>query len=118
MRPPTFDALHEAVKREIASVHGIGKLMVYDIAHRIGAYLGKPPTLIYLHRGTKEGAAVLGFRGETLDPAKLPSAFARLAPAEIEDCLRIYKDQLQGARDGQRRKTRCTVARKQRCLGE
>ena len=113
-----FDALHEAVKREIGSVHGIGELTVYDIAHRIGAYLGKPPTLIYLHRGTKEGAAVLGFRGETLDPAKLPSAFARLAPAEIEDCLCIYKDQLQGARDGQRRKTRCTVARKQRCLGE
>ena len=36
-----FDALHEVVEREIGSVHGIGKLMVYDIAHRIGAYLGK-----------------------------------------------------------------------------
>jgi hypothetical protein len=48
-----FDALHEIVKREIGSVHGIGNLMVYDIAHRIGAYLGKAPTLVYLHRGTK-----------------------------------------------------------------
>jgi hypothetical protein len=92
-----FDALHEIVRREIGSVHGIGKLMVYDIAQRIGAHLGKAPTLIYLHRGTKEGAAILGFHGETLDARKLPSAFLRLAPAEIEDCLCIYKDQLRGA---------------------
>jgi hypothetical protein len=53
--------------------------MVYDIAHRIGAYYGKSPAFIYLHRGTKEGAAALGLRGETLDPA----AFSRLMPAQI-----------------------------------
>ena len=92
--------MHEIVKREIGSVHGIGKLMVYDIAHRIGAYLGQAPTLVYLHRGTKEGAATLGFRGETLDPAALPAVFSRLTPSEIEDCLCIYKDELRGARDG------------------
>jgi hypothetical protein len=85
-----FDALHEIVKREIGSVHGIGALTVYDIAHRIGAYLGKSPKMVYLHRGTKEGAAILGFRGESLDPTQLPSAFSRLTPAEIEDCLCIY----------------------------
>jgi hypothetical protein len=71
-RAPDFDALHGIVQSQIESVRGIGKLMVYDIAHRIGAYLRKEPTLVYLHRGTKEGAAILGFRGETLDPANLP----------------------------------------------
>lgn len=111
---PDFDALHEIVKREIGSVQGIGKLMVYDIAHRIGAYLGEFPTLVYLHRGTKEGAAVLGFRGETLDPAVLPAPFSRLTPAEIEDCLCIYKDKLRGAPDGPRRNSACGVARRQR----
>lgn len=111
-----FQALHEIVKREIGSVHGIGKLMVYDIAHRIGAYLGKPPTLVYLHRGTKEGAAAMGFHGETLDPAVLPPAFSQLTPAEIEDCLCIYKDELRGGASV-RRNTRCIVARRpQRCL--
>lgn len=85
-----FDTLHEIVKHEIGSVHGVGKLMVYDIAHRIGAYLGESPMLIYLHRGTKEGAAILGFKGEKLDPALLPAAFARLTAAEAEDCLCIY----------------------------
>lgn len=109
-----FDALHEIVAREIGSVHGIGRLMVYDIAHRIGAYLGKVPTLVYLHRGTKEGAAVLGFRGVTLDPAVLPSAFSRLTPAEIEDCLCIYKDELRGAPHRSPRNTGCGVAGWQR----
>jgi hypothetical protein len=91
-----FAALHEIVKHEIGSVHGIGKLMVYDIAHHIGAYFGKSPALVHLHRGTKEGAAALGLRGETLDPAALPAAFSRLTPAEIEDCLCIYKDAIRG----------------------
>lgn len=109
-----FDALHEIVKREIGSVNGIGKLMVYDIAQRIGAYLGKAPTLIYLHRGTKEGAAILGFHGETVDACKLPPAFSRLAPAEIEDCLCIYKDQLRGAPPQFHPNSGCGVARRQR----
>lgn len=109
-----FDALHEIVRREIGSVHGIGKLLVYDIAHRIGACFGKAPTLVYLHRGTKEGAAILGFRGETLDPVVLPAAFSRLTPAEIEDCFCIYKDKLRGTPDGPRRNSGCGVARRQR----
>jgi hypothetical protein len=109
-----FDALHEIVRREIGSVHGIGKLMVYDIAQRIGAYLGKAPTLIYLHRGTKEGAAILGFHGDTLDARKLPTAFLRLAPAEIEDCLCIYKDRLRGALTQSHHNSGCGVARGQR----
>ena len=106
-----FDALHELVEREIGSVQGIGKLMVYDIAQRIGAYLGKSPKLVYLHRGTKEGAAVLGFRGETLDPALLAAEFSRLTAAEVEDCLCIYKDDLPNEPGRSRRNSRCGVAR-------
>jgi hypothetical protein len=75
-----FSALHDNVKREIGSIHGIGKLMAYDIAHRLGAYFGKSPTLVCLHRGTKEGAAILGFRGETLDPAALHQRFRDYRP--------------------------------------
>ncbi|MCL5263277.1 MAG: hypothetical protein M1568_03290 [Acidobacteria bacterium] len=109
-----FEALHEIVKLEIGSIPGIGKLTVYDIAQRIGAYLGKSPTLIYLHRGTKEGAAILGFHGETLDARNLPSAFLRLSPAEIEDCLCIYKDHLRGVpTQSHRDPVGCDVARKQ-----
>jgi hypothetical protein len=82
----------------LLAIHGIGALMIYDIAHRIGAYFGKAPSLVYLHQGTKEGAAILGFNCETLDPAVLPAPFSKLTPAEIEDCLCIYKDELRGGR--------------------
>jgi hypothetical protein len=110
-----FDALHEIVKREIGSDHGIGRLVVYDIAHRIGAYLGKAPALVYLHRGTKKGAAILGFCGDALDPKILPAAFRKLTPAEIEDCLCIYKEELRGGRSNCN--AGCGVARRpRRCV--
>jgi hypothetical protein len=51
-----------------------------------------------LHRGTRIGAAALGFRGRTVDPVMLPAAFSRLTAAEMEDCLCIYKDELSGMR--------------------
>ncbi len=49
-----FAELHGLVEREIGSMRGIGALTVYDVAHRIGAFLGKPPGLVYLHAGTRE----------------------------------------------------------------
>lgn len=94
-----FNAIHGIVEKEIGSVPGIGKLMVYDIAQRLGAYCGKDPALVYLHRGTRQGAAALGFRGEILDPKELPVAFAQLTPAEIEDCLCIYKNEIHSNTD-------------------
>ena len=87
---PDFKALHDLVEREIRR-RGVADLTVYDIAHRIGAFLGKAPKLVYLHRGTKEGAAILGIRGKAIDPKVLPDAFSRLTAAEVEDCLCIYK---------------------------
>ena len=89
-----FAAFHRLVESEIRTLRGIGDLAVYDVAHRLGAFLGKVPALVYLHCGTKKGAAILGFRGKALDPKLLPPAFSRLTAAEIEDCLCIYKDQL------------------------
>jgi hypothetical protein len=107
-----FAALHRMVELEIGGMRGIGTLTVYDIAHRIGAHFGKSPALVYLHRGTKKGAAILGFRGEKLDPKVMPSAFLKLTPAEIEDCLCIYKDELRGGRS--HRNAGCGVARRSR----
>jgi hypothetical protein len=69
--------------------------------------------LLYLHRGTKEGTAALGLRGETLDAAALPAAFSRLTPAEIEDCLCIYKDTIRGV-DRARGKSGCRVVGRRR----
>jgi hypothetical protein len=89
-----FACLHDVVVHAAGSIRGIGALAVYDIAHRIGMHLGKSPEFVYLHRGAKDGAAILGLRGKTLNPKLLPPAFSRLTAAEIEDCLCIYKHEL------------------------
>jgi hypothetical protein len=52
----SFDELHAVVEEWTRDVPKIGDLAVYDIAHRIGAYLGLEPTLVYLHCGTRVGA--------------------------------------------------------------
>jgi hypothetical protein len=112
-----FAELHSLVKSEIGSMYGIGELMVYDIAHRLGAYLDKEPTLIYLHAGTRVGARLLGFRGRTIRPNQLAPAFSGLTPAEIEDCLCIYADDLRkGALmdDGTNAARACRSARRSR----
>jgi hypothetical protein len=91
--------LHELVQIETADIHKIGALAVYDIAHRIGAFLGLQPTTVYLHCGTMAGARSLGFRGrQTLRVAELPPQFRRLTAAEIEDCLCIYKSEVAALR--------------------
>jgi hypothetical protein len=91
-RAGSFKTLHTEIERRIGGLHGIGPLTVYDIAHRIGSFLRLKPEHVYLHSGTGIGARLLGFTGKTLDPRSLPSAFSRLTPDEIEDCLCIYMD--------------------------
>lgn len=104
-----FADLHRLVEQQIGGIHGIRPLTVYDIAHRLGAYFGKAPELVYLHAGTKTGARLFNIRGNCLDPKNLPHAFSRLTPAEIEDCLCIYKEQLRDDRLNR-------VARRTRCI--
>ena len=99
-KAPDFATVHRLVRDEAGSIRGIGGLTVYDISHRIGAYFGKAPELVYLHAGTKTGARTFSIGGEAFDPEILPKPFSRLAPAEIEDCLCIYKDELKASHNG------------------
>lgn len=91
-----FEELHALLDEAIGPVPGIGRLMVYDTAVRIGAKLGLEPNVVYLHAGTREGARALGLGAgrDYLDRGQLPHEFRHLSPREIEDCLCIYKDRL------------------------
>lgn len=103
----TFEELHSEVEETIRDIDKIGELAVYDTALRIGAFLGLEPELVYLHRGTRDGARALGLgRGcKTLEVGELPAEFRRLRPYEIEDCLCIYKNDLwRLARTSQKRR--------------
>ena len=92
----TFAELHSTVARLIGQIHGVGELMIYDTALRIGAWRGLKPKAVYLHAGTRAGARALGLGSArtSIPRAEIPAGLRRLAPHEIEDVLCIYKDQL------------------------
>lgn len=96
-----FDDLHQRVERAIQPIRGVGALLVYDVASRIGAFLGLEPDAVYLHRGTRDGARLLNHRGRTVAVAALPRAFHCLTAAEIEDCLCLYKGRIHEIVTGQ-----------------
>ena len=58
-------------------------------------FLSLSPDHVYLHAGTRKGAQALGLQGATVHKNDLPPEFRRLSPAEIEDCLCIYKARIQ-----------------------
>ena len=102
----TFAELHEKVAGALRPIRGIGLLTIYDTAHRIGAFLKLSPEQVYLHGGVGTGASALGIDDR---PAKLPMAvfpppFQCLRPEQVEDCLCIFKSQLQSWRLAQRKR--------------
>jgi hypothetical protein len=111
-----FATLHQLIESEVGGVKGIGPLTVYDISHRIGAHFGKEPERVYLHAGSRSGAQAFNIKGDSVDPALLPSAFSRLKPFEIEDCLCIFKRELHdpSLETGAFRLT-CGTSSKRRC---
>ena len=90
----TFDELHRIIETEIRVIKGVGELMVYDTALRIGAKLRLEPKEVFLHCGTRDGARKLGLnvRRRSVPLAELPAPLWRLPAKEIEDVLCIYKD--------------------------
>lgn len=96
----SFEEIHRIVSGVGKHLKGIGELTVYDTALRIGANRRHTPSRVYLHRGTRDGALALGIgpKRQSLGISDLPSAFARLEPHEIEDCLCIFKELLAGKR--------------------
>jgi len=92
-----FDELHATVEDLLCGVAGVGELMTYDTALRIGAKLGLYPSRVYLHRGTRDGAQALGldWRAHQIEVGELPQELRALEPYEIEDCLCILKRDLE-----------------------
>lgn len=97
----SFKELIETVESKIGDIGGVGPLMLYDTSQRIGAYLDIMPEKVFLHRGTKEGAEALGFDSgrDSISPEELPEPFQKLEPYEIEDCLCLYHEHLEGEKE-------------------
>ena len=97
-----FSELYDLIETNIGTIRGVGSLMVYDTALRIGAKLRVWPERVYLHRGTRLGARALGLKywQPTLELSELPQALRTLRPHEIEDLLCIYDKELSRFRAG------------------
>jgi hypothetical protein len=92
----SFDDLYQRVQKAIRPIPGVGALMVYDSALRIGAKLKLTPARVYLHAGTRVGARALGlnWRADSIARTELPRVLRRLPPHQVEDLLCIFKNQL------------------------
>ncbi|RRR69999.1 MAG: hypothetical protein EI684_14155 [Candidatus Viridilinea halotolerans] len=78
------------------AVPGFGPLAMYDTALRLAVRLGKRPTAVYLHAGTRKGAAALGLNVDRamIPMDELPGPLQRIGAEHVENFLCIYKDQL------------------------
>ncbi len=91
-----FHDLFCLIDQTVRPIDGIGELYVYDTAHRIGAYLRLVPDRVYVHAGVRVGAKALGFKKcDYILCSDLPGEFSALQPDQIEDCLCIYKHELE-----------------------
>jgi hypothetical protein len=84
-----FNAILELVTELVADIPGLRTLYCYDVAFRIGAFLGHFPERVFLHAGTREGAKRLGlpWRRGYLQVSELPEALRQRQPWEVENIL-------------------------------
>jgi hypothetical protein len=97
-----FDKLFKIV--EAAAPKGIGDLMIYDTAVRIGAFLQIIPDKIYLHAGTRIGLKKLvkNFTGDTINKNQLPEPLksSNLTCFELEDLFAFIKMNYRSLKNG------------------
>ena len=89
-----FEELHAWVRSITDVIHGLGAMTAYDVARRLGAWLGLQPSMVWLHRGTKDGAKALNIRGNKVPLNAFPEPIQRLGATHVENFLCIYKKEL------------------------
>lgn len=87
-----FHDLYSWIESVASRVNGIGCTTTYDVARRLGVWMGLKPELVYLHAGTGEGAKKLGVTGKTAPLSDFPEEIQELGATHAENFLCIYKD--------------------------
>ena len=96
-----FESLYAIVDQLIRDEFGVGDLMVYDTALRIGAYLSFRPNRVFLQCGALAGAnryfSLIGANrkpksGSSLPVSEFPHFANALLPHEIEHMLCTMRD--------------------------
>lgn len=87
-----FHAIYSWIKSITEPTDGLGLVTTYDVARRLGAWLGMQPKMVYLHGGAAKGAKKLGIRGEIISLNDFPQEIQKLGATHAENFLCIYKD--------------------------
>lgn len=88
-----FDELHDILAR--IAPPGIGPVTIYDVATRIGAFLGFEPQSLYLHAGVRIGLATLyghAVKEDRIPRKDWPVALKKLPADQVEDFLCCYRE--------------------------
>jgi hypothetical protein len=88
----SFHDLYSWIELVASHVNGIGSTTTYDIARRLGVWIGLMPEVVYLHAGTAEGARKLGVIGKVAPLTAFPKEIQELGATHAENFLCIYKD--------------------------
>ena len=91
----SFHAVYSWVESVTRPINGLGATTTYDVARRLGAWLGMQPEMVYLHAGAAEGAKNLGIEGEMVSLNDFPDEIQNLRATHAETFLCIYKHFLQ-----------------------
>jgi hypothetical protein len=89
----SFQELHDKVEDRLKDTKWLGELYVYDVSLRLGAKLDIYPELVYLHAGTRVGAACFNPEWKSrkdwsaIEVNDLPPPLRELQPFELEDFL-------------------------------
>lgn len=87
-----FHAIYSWIKSITEPTDRLGTLITYDVARRLGAWLGMQPTMVYLHCGAAKGAKKLGIKGETVSLNDFPKEIQNLGAIHAENFLCIYQN--------------------------
>ncbi|WP_030006466.1 hypothetical protein [Picosynechococcus sp. NKBG042902] len=89
-----FQSVYDWVQSIVIRVKGLANTTAYDVAQRLGAWLGLEPTVVYLHAGTADGAKKFGIKGHSAPLSLFPKEIQLLGATHAENFLCIYKNKI------------------------
>lgn len=91
-------------KQAADAVPGIGAVTRYDVAVRVGAWLGLEPEHLYVHAGVAQGLLVFGIKPARgawcVDPEQLPVFFRDKQMDLVESFMCGYRSELERVVNG------------------
>lgn len=87
-----FHSVYSWIKSVTDRVKGLGNTTAYDVARRLGVWVGVHPIMVYLHAGAATGAKKLGVEGKIVSLNDFPLEIQKLGATHAENFLCIYKN--------------------------